>query len=81
MLTKKVKNRILFLTSVFLVSVIAVLFIINSLGSGIEKLVAKNEGFSYLMIITDPGIYIPIISFLFILIISYFIKRKLFTNN
>lgn len=57
------------------------LFIINSLGSGIEKLIAKNEGFSYLMIITDPGIYIPIISFLLILIISYFIKRKLFTNN
>ena len=35
MLTKKVKNRILFLTSVFLVSVIAVLFIINSLNKNI----------------------------------------------
>ena len=43
MLTKKVKNRILFLTSVFLASVIAVLFIINSLNENILYFSSPTE--------------------------------------
>ena len=43
MLTKKVKNRILFLTSVFLISVIAVFFIINSLNKNILYFSSPTE--------------------------------------
>ena len=53
-------------------------FIVNSLGSGFEKLIGKNESLSYMSVIFDPGIYWPIIGFISILIISFFIKERLF---
>ena len=43
MLTKKVKNRILFLTSVFLLSVISVFFIIKSLNKNILYFSSPTE--------------------------------------
>ncbi len=54
------------------------IFIISSLGSGFEKLIAKNESLSYLNVIFDPEIYWPIIGFIAILIVSFFIKKRLF---
>ena len=56
------------------------IFIVNSLGSGFEKLIEKNESLSYLSIISNPGIYWPIAGFIFILVVSFFIKKKLFKN-
>ena len=53
-------------------------FIISSLGSGFEKLIAKNESLSYLNVILNPEIYWPIIGFIAILIISFFIRKRLF---
>lgn len=53
-------------------------FIISSLGSGFEKLIAKNESLSYLNVIFNPEIYWPIIGFIAILIISFFIRKRLF---
>ncbi len=53
-------------------------FIVNSLGSGFEKLIEKNENLSYLDVIFDPVIYWPIIGFIFVLIISFFIRKKIF---
>ena len=55
-------------------------FIINSLGSGIEKLIEKNENLSLLGAVTEPGIYYPLIGFGIILIISFLIK-KIFFNK
>ena len=43
MLTKKVKNRILFLTSVFLLSVVSVFFIIKSLNNNILYFSSPTE--------------------------------------
>ena len=53
-------------------------FIISSLGSGFERLIAENESLSYLNIIFNPEIYWPIIGFIAILIISFFIRKRLF---
>ena len=53
-------------------------FIVNSLGSGFEKLIKKNESLSYLNIIFDPGIYLPIAGFIVILIVSFLVREKLF---
>ena len=53
-------------------------FIVNSLGSGFEKLIGKNKSLDYLTVIFDPGIYWPIVGFIVILIISFFIRKKLF---
>ena len=53
-------------------------FIINSLGSGFEKLIEKSENLNYKSIILDPGIYWPIIGFVLILIVSFFVKKRFF---
>jgi len=53
-------------------------FIVNSLGSGFEKLIRENETLSYLDVIFYPGIYWPIIGFTIVLILSFLIKKKLF---
>ena len=56
------------------------IFIINTLGSGIEKIIELNEKPSMTEIILNPEIYLPLLGFLLILIISYFLKKKFFKN-
>jgi len=70
------KARNYFYATLF--GLVPVIFIVNSLGSGIEGLIEKNENLSYSNIVFDPGIYLPIIGFLFVLVISIFIKKMLF---
>tara|TARA_B100001029_G_scaffold176498_1_gene179506 strand:+ start:146 stop:862 length:717 start_codon:yes stop_codon:yes gene_type:complete len=53
-------------------------FIINSLGSGLEKLIEENDSLSFSNIIFNPDIYLPIFGFLIILIISFFTRKKFF---
>ena len=60
---------------------IPTLLIINSLGSGIENLIDKNINLTFKDIIFDPGIYWPILIFLLFLLISIFIKGKLFKGD
>ena len=61
-----------------LLGLIPSIFIINTLGSGVEEFIGKNEDLGYLNIIFDPGIYWPIIGFFIILILSFIIRKKLF---
>ena len=56
-------------------------FIISSIGSGIENIIDNNQNPSIFEAILNPEINIPLISFLGILIISYFIKKKIFKGN
>mgnify|MGYP006168425055 FL=1 len=56
------------------------IFIINTLGSGIEKIIELNEKPSMTEIILNPEIYLPLLGFLLILIISYFLNKKFFKN-
>jgi len=54
------------------------IFIMSSLGSGINKAIYQFETFpSFYTLIMLPEIYFPILGFLFILIISFFLKKKL----
>jgi uncharacterized membrane protein YdjX (TVP38/TMEM64 family) len=55
-------------------------FIINSLGSGIENIITTDKSYSYLSIISNPHIYLPLLAFLLLLIISYFVKNRIFKN-
>ena len=61
-----------------LLGLVPSIFIINTLGSGVEKFIEQNENLNYSSIISDPGIYWPIFGFFIILIISFFIKKRLF---
>jgi uncharacterized membrane protein YdjX (TVP38/TMEM64 family) len=70
----KIKN---YIYATFL-GLVPTVFVINSLGEGIENLIENNKNIDYKNIFTDPGIYVPLIGFLIILLISYFIKKKIF---
>ena len=64
-----------------LLGFIPVFFIMNSIGSGLNTYIKQAENFSIINLILNREIYIPIIIFLFILIISGFIKKKVFDNK
>lgn len=70
----KIKNY--FYATLF--GLVPTIFVLNSLGSGIENIVQKDINPSFFEIISDPNIYSPILGFLLILLLSYFIKKKLF---
>ncbi len=56
-------------------------YIINSLGSGISQYILKNDSVDYLKIFFDPEIYLPILGFLIILIISFYFRNKIFKKS
>ena len=53
-------------------------FVTVALGSGIEKIIDQNEELSFLPVIQSPEIYIPIIGFFIILIVSLLLKKYFF---
>ena len=55
------------------------LFIFVSIGSGLEKIIdANNNPPSFFEILFSKDIYLPLVAFLFIVIISFFLKKKLY---
>ena len=61
-----------------LVGITPQLFIISSLGSGLDQIIKNNSSPpSIIEIIASPDIYIPIIAFVFLVIIISFLKKKL----
>ena len=64
-----------------LLGMIPSLFIVISIGSGIEEIIDQNlQAPSMIELITSSSIYIPLIAFFFLLIIKIFF-RKLFYKN
>ena len=57
------------------------LFVGTTLGSGIEKIVNKNEEApTFLELITSSEIYIPVLGFIFLVILGFFLKRFFYNN-
>mgnify|MGYP001348966743 FL=1 len=57
------------------------LFIINSIGSGLEEIIDQNlNAPSVIDLITSPSIYIPLIAFFGLLIITIFFKKFFYKN-
>tara|TARA_Y100000996_G_scaffold371521_1_gene319804 strand:+ start:599 stop:1321 length:723 start_codon:yes stop_codon:yes gene_type:complete len=56
-------------------------FIWNTVGAGINKYIAKSETFSIISLVLSEEIYIPLIMFLILIIISIFIKKRLFNDR
>ena len=57
------------------------LFVGTTLGSGIEKIINKNEEApSFLELITSSEIYIPVLGFIFLVILGFFLKRFFYNN-
>jgi len=61
-----------------LVGIIPTTFISVALGSGIESAINKNITLSFLSILFLPEIYLPIVGFAIILIITFFVKKFYF---
>ena len=63
-----------------LIGLIPGVFILVSIGSGIDKFLIKDS-LDWSGLIKDPEIYFPIFGFVLILIAGIFIKRKFFNKN
>ena len=55
-------------------------FIINTIGSGLNSYISQADNFSIIELILTPEIYLPIIMFSILMILSLFIKKKFFGN-
>ena len=56
-------------------------FIFNTIGAGLNSYVEQSENFNMLDFILTPGIYLPIIMFACLMIISLIIKKKFFDDK
>ena len=55
------------------------LFLVCSIGSGLEKIIENNlQAPSILQIIKSPDIYLPLIIFVFLVIITIFLRKKFY---
>ena len=55
-------------------------FIFNTIGAGLNNYIEKSENFSFLKMVLLPEIYLPILMFIVLIIVSLLIKKKFFTN-
>ena len=64
-----------------LIGMIPSLFLVTSIGSGLEEIIKQNlEAPSVTELITSPSIYIPMIAFFVLLLVTIFF-RKIFYKN
>jgi len=57
------------------------LFVGTSLGAGIEKIIQSNTTPpNFITLLTSKDIYIPIIAFILIILLSYFLRKKFYKN-
>ena len=55
-------------------------FIFNTIGAGLNTYIEKSENFSFLKFALTPGIYFPVLMFIFFLILSMAIKKIFFSD-
>ncbi len=56
-------------------------FIFNTIGAGLNSYIAKAENFSVADLVFSPEIYLPILMFSVLMIISLIIKKKFFNGT
>ena len=57
------------------------LFVGTTLGSGIEKIINENQvAPTFLELFTSTEIYIPVLGFVFLIILGFFFKRFFYDN-
>ena len=56
-------------------------FIMNTIGSGLNEYIKQADSFSIINLILNKEIYLHICFFLIILIVSTFIKKRVFDIN
>ena len=61
-----------------LIGLFPMVFILNAIGSGIEKIIENNIDPSFLTMIQNKEIYFPILGFFIILIVSFLLRKIYF---
>ncbi len=56
-------------------------FIWNTIGSGLNQYIKLSDNFSFINLLLTKEIYLPIILFLVVMLVSFFIKKKIFSNR
>ena len=65
-----------------LIGMIPQLFIVTSIASGLEKIIDQNLQAPGIMdVITTPNIYIPLIIFLGLVVVTIFVRKIFYKNN
>ena len=65
-----------------LIGMIPQLFIVTSIASGLEKIIDQNlEAPGIMDVITTPNIYIPLIIFLGLVVVTIFVRKIFYKNN
>ena len=73
-----IKNKNYFFASIL--GLLPHFFIWNTIGAGINKFVKESDSFNFLSFIMTKEIYLPIIIFLILILISLIIKKKYFNE-
>jgi len=60
---------------------IPMFFIWNTIGSGLNQYIKLSDNFSFINLLFNKEIYLPIILFLIFMLISFIIKKKIFSNE
>ena len=53
-------------------------FVFNTIGAGLNKYVKNSDSFSFLNLILSKEVYLPLVMFVFLILISLIIKKKIF---
>ena len=53
-------------------------FVFNTIGAGLNKYVEESESFSFIDLILNKEVYLPLIMFVCLILISLFVKKKIF---
>tara|TARA_B100000674_G_C37732918_1_gene865141 strand:+ start:22 stop:744 length:723 start_codon:yes stop_codon:yes gene_type:complete len=56
-------------------------FVMNTIGAGLNSYIQQSQNFNMIKFIMTPEIYIPILMFASLMIISLIIKKKFFDND
>jgi uncharacterized membrane protein YdjX (TVP38/TMEM64 family) len=64
-----------------LLGIVPSLFLITSIGSGLEEIIDQNlEAPTMVDLITSPSIYIPLIGFFALILITIFFRKAFYKN-
>ena len=60
---------------------IPMFFIWNTIGSGLNQYIKLSDNFSFINLLFNKEIYLPLILFLIVMLISFIIKKKIFSDE
>jgi uncharacterized membrane protein YdjX (TVP38/TMEM64 family) len=56
-------------------------FVFNTIGAGLNKYVKQSDSFSFIDLLLNQEVYLPLIMFILLILLSFFIKKKIFDDK